>query len=118
MHWLQVHAADDLLISDWVVTEVSSALSIKLRRGDIDLAERATALASFNRMCVDTLTVLPVTTSQFQNAANFCDLHDLGLRGSDALHLAIAADHGATLVTADRPFREAALALGVAAESP
>jgi hypothetical protein len=100
-----------------VTTEVSSALSIKLRRGDIDLTERAGALAAFNRMCGDTLTVLPVLPSHFQIAAHFSDRHDLGLRGSDALHLAICADHGASLATLDLRFREAALEFGVAVET-
>jgi len=31
--------------------------------------------------------------------AHFVDNHELGLRARDALHLAIASEHGATLVT-------------------
>jgi predicted nucleic acid-binding protein len=115
--WLAARATDDLLVSDWVTTEVSSALSIKLRRGDIDLAQRAGALAAFNRMCVDTLTVLPVVPAHFQIAAHFSDRHDLGLRGSDALHLAVCADNGASLVTLDVSFRKAALEFGVPVET-
>ena len=114
--WLAAHASQDLRISDWVATEVSSALSIKLRRGDLDLAERAAALAAFSRLCADSLTILPVTASHFQAAARFCERHDLGLRAADALHLAVCGAHAATLVTLDRRFREAALELGVAVE--
>ena len=36
-----------------------------------------------------------------------------GLRAGDALHLAICADHGATLCTLDRRLSEAGPALGV-----
>lgn len=100
-----------------MTTEVSSALSIKLRRGDIDLAERANALAAFNRMCADTLAVLTVMPAHFQVAAHFSDRHDLGLRGSDALHLAVCADSGSALVTLDVGFGKAALELGVAVEA-
>ena len=114
---LEAHATDDLFVSDWVTAEVSSALSIKLRRGDIDLGERASALAAFHRMCDETLAVLPVASAHFQTAAHFCDRHDLSLRSPDALHLAICADHGLSLATLDRRLRDAALALGVAAEA-
>ena len=34
--WLAAHSLDDLAISDWVTTELSSALSIKLRTGQIE----------------------------------------------------------------------------------
>ena len=114
--WLAVRAADELLVSDWVATEVSSALSIKLRRGDISLPQRAAALAAFNRMSIETLAVLPVVSAHFRAAAYFSDRHDLGLRAADALHLAVCAEQGATLATLDRKFREAALELGVSVE--
>jgi hypothetical protein len=106
------------VISDWVATEVSSALSIKLRRGDLDLPQRAAALAGFNRLSTASFGVLPVLPSHFHAAARFADRHDLGLRGGDALHLALCADHGTTLVTLDRRFSEAALQFGVAVALP
>lgn len=48
--WLGRQAAGDLIISDWVVTEVSSALAIKLRTKAIDENQRADALAGFRRL--------------------------------------------------------------------
>lgn len=115
--WLAAHADDELLISQWVTTEVSSALSIKLRRGDIDLARRAAALAQFHAMVREALAVLPVLPPHFEAAARAADNHVLGLRASDALHLAICADQGASLVTLDRRLLDAAPALGVAVEA-
>jgi predicted nucleic acid-binding protein len=50
---------------------------------------------------------------QFRTAARFADQHALGLRAGDALHLAICADHGATLCTRGRRLSEAGPALGV-----
>jgi uncharacterized protein len=114
--WLGAQAAEELLISDWVVSEVSSALSFKVRTGGLDLPQRATALAAFNRLTAESLVVLPVRRLHFQVAARFADRQDLNLRAPDALHLAICADHGATLATLDRKFRDAALELGVAFE--
>lgn len=112
-HWLGEQPADELAISDWVATELSSALSIKLRSGQIKMDDRADALAMFARMTRDNFTLLPVSRPQFRAAARLADQHALGLRAGDALHLAICADYGATLCTLDRRLSDAALTLGI-----
>jgi predicted nucleic acid-binding protein len=111
--WLAQQHADDLAISDWVATELSSALSIKLRTGQIGEGHRAEVLAMFTRLTTDSLSVLPVSRFQFRAAARFADHHALGLRAGDALHLAICADHGATLCTLDRRLSDAGSVLGI-----
>jgi predicted nucleic acid-binding protein len=113
--WFDLKSSEELSISDWVVTEFSSALSIKLRTRQIEAAERADALAAFARLCADALAILPVSRAQFRTAARFADQHALGLSGSDALHLAICGDQGATLCTLDRRLSEACAAVGVSA---
>lgn len=45
--WLEDQDPEELAVSDWVVAEFSSALSIKLRTGQIGPAHRADALAMF-----------------------------------------------------------------------
>lgn len=111
--WLGAQIPDDLAISDWVATEFSSALSIKLRGRQLEPVHRAEALAMFARLCADSLAVLPVSRAQFRAAARLADQHALGLRAGDALHLAICADRGAALCTLDRRLGEAGQALGV-----
>jgi predicted nucleic acid-binding protein len=111
--WLAAQAPENLAISDWVTTEFSSALSIKLRAGQIEQVHRAGALAMFTRLSAESFTILPVSGTQFRTAARFADQYTLGLRAGDALHLAICADQGATLCTLDRRLGEAGPAVGV-----
>ena len=111
--WLAAQAPGTLAISEWVTTEFSAALSIKLRTRQIETAHRSDALAMFNRLMADSLTILAVSAMQFRTAARFADQSALGLRAGDALHLAICTDHGATLCTLDRRLAEAGAPLGI-----
>jgi predicted nucleic acid-binding protein len=111
--WLAEQDSEQLLISDWTIAEFSSAMAIKLRTGQMTLEHRAAALATFHKLVAETFTVLPITGGQFRAAARFADQHTLGLRAGDALHLATASEHGATLHTLDQRLAEAGPALGV-----
>jgi predicted nucleic acid-binding protein len=111
--WLNKQKPNTLAISDWVITEFSSALSIKLRTGQLTLAYRADALAVFARLIAESLAVLPVTAGHFRTAARFVDQQSLALRSGDALHLAVAAEHGAALCTLDERLAQAGPALGI-----
>lgn len=114
--WLAAQEPTQLAISDWTVTEMSSAMAIKLRTGQISLDQRTAALALFNRLVAETFTVLGLTSGHFRMAARFADQHSLGLRAGDALHFAVASEYGATVHTLDRRLAEASPVLGIPAK--
>jgi uncharacterized protein len=111
--WLRARASENLLVSDWVVTEFSAALSRKLRARQINLEQRASALAAFSRICAHNATVLGITHAHFLSAGRLADEYEPGIRAGDALHVAICSDYGATLCTLDRRLCEAGPAFGV-----
>jgi predicted nucleic acid-binding protein len=112
--WLQAQPPGEIAISEWGITEFSSALSLKLRVGTITVDQRATALAAFRRLTDRSLRVLTVTSSMFRMAAGFADQRGLAVRAGDALHLAAAHEQGLTLWTLDLRMANAGPGLGVA----
>lgn len=111
--WLGEQTSDGLAISDWVVSEFSSALSLKLRTRQISQDDRAEALAGFARFTSEFLVILPISTPHFRVAARLADRYELGLRAGDALHLAVAAESGATVYTLDQSMAAAGPPVGV-----
>lgn len=104
-----------LVCSEWAMTEVASALSIKQRRGDLDAGSRAHSERLLGRLVDEELDVVPVLSGDFRRAADYVRPPERKLRGGDALHIAVAGRLGATLHSLDDDQVEAARKLGVEA---
>ena len=111
--WLE-SCADPIISSDWVVTEFASALSIKVRRGELSARQARAAWKDFDAFCDSGLRVLPVSREALRHAATMALNAASGLRSGDSLHLAMALEAGASAVsTADETLGKNAKAKGL-----
>lgn len=115
-HWLACNQEAALWISHWVLLEFASATALRSRRHQLG-AGRVTRihgeLEAFRR---ERLSLVEPSGADFEQAFGWLvQGEDLGLRGGDALHLAVAHRHGLEMVSADQILVAAAAQLGVEA---
>lgn len=112
--WLEARgAADSLYTSDWVETEIASALSLKVRTGQLTASAREAAFAEWQLLRTAGLLSCEITAADVTAATSMLHRPEQNLRASDALHLAIARRHGLTVATLDQAMATAGLANGV-----
>ena len=111
--WLREHSGDALTVSHWVITEVSCALSLKVRTGQLTLDQRADVQNEWRTFSGAGLGLIDIAQEDFHTAASFAERHALSLRAADALHLAIAKRTSCTLMTLDSRMADAAREVGV-----
>ena len=88
--WLGSPQAGQLCSSDWCVPEVASALSLKVRTGQLDEVQAEASWQAFGAACDGLLDLLPVQAVDYATAAQMCRVPQAGMRAGDALHLAVA----------------------------
>lgn len=106
--------APRLVISALVEVEFASALGRRVRAGDLSAASARAALAQFHaHQSEGFYRLIPIERSHFDRARRWIETLRTPLRTLDALHLALAADSGSVLITADVRLARAASSLRV-----
>lgn len=84
------------IASDWLLTEFHSAISMKLRTGQLKKQHAKRIREEFEIMVDGGLRLIPVSRTAFALAAKMVQQTQTGLRAGDSLHLAVALEVGAT----------------------
>lgn len=87
--WIETSGAS-LLVSEWAITEFSSAAAIKIRTGELASALAKQARSRFLEFVQVHCAVAIPQRAEFRRAADLAGDAGLKLRAGDALHLAIA----------------------------
>lgn len=114
--WLQDHQDAVLIVSDWVTTEIAAALSAKVRLGAMAEAQQQETMRTYADLCRASFKTVPVARPHFERAASMAGVVEAGLRGGDALHLAIAVERDARVCTLDKQFARACAILKLPCE--
>jgi hypothetical protein len=87
-------AGEELAISHWTRVEFSSLLAREVRMGGLKAAAAREADTEFESIVRESFVVLLPTSDDFDLAKDYLGRPATGLRAGDALHLAIAHNHG------------------------
>ena len=88
----------DQTVSHWGRVEFASILARKVRTGELDAEGALRADASFEDMMEKSFAIILPTVDDFGLAKQFLARFETGLRGGDALHLAMAGNRRATAI--------------------
>jgi predicted nucleic acid-binding protein len=104
-------------ISELVELELFAALSLRLRVGDLERAPAEQVARLFLRhVAGGWYTRIHLHAGHYRAARGLIARFDLPLKSPDALHLAVCAEAGLQLVTADQQLARNAQTLGVGVE--
>lgn len=100
-------------ISRFAAAEFASAVSIRLRTGNLRPEQATALLHAFDDWRPSVASVIEVTANDLITCEAFVRRFDLQLKAPDALHLALCAREGLPLLTFDLSQARAAEALRV-----
>ena len=104
----------EIAISHWLRVEFASLLALRRRVGTLNGNDALNAEAQFDAIVAVSMTVFMPTIDDFDLARRYLSRHETGLRGGDALHLAIAANRRVEAVhSLDKTMLKAGATLGL-----
>jgi predicted nucleic acid-binding protein len=100
---------DDRTVSHWLRVEFSSMIARCLRMKVFNKTQAASIMDNFETLLTNSFHILIPTVADYDLANSLLQHFHTGLRADDALHLAIAQNHGAKkLYTLDHGLEKAA----------
>jgi len=91
-------SADSLCISHWTRLEFASVVAREVRMKKMKATQGTAVLAEFDKLVQESLRVLVPAADDYNMAREYLGMFSTGLRGGDALHLAIAANYSASKI--------------------
>lgn len=85
-----INSSAKMISSTWAFTEFSSALSLKVRTGQITEKQSREAWKKFDGLCQNDIELLPIENKVYYSAGILVIGSKSNLRAGDALHLAVA----------------------------
>ena len=89
---------ESLAVSHWTRVEFSSLLARRLRMGELAATDMERIDGQFETVLRESFQIIAPSPADFDRAKAFLARPEAGLRAGDALHLAIARNHGAHAV--------------------
>ncbi len=115
--FMQKIPTGQLLTSYWTQVEFASLLARRVRMQELTEEQALQILKEFEQLLVDSYQIIMPTVEDFKLATQLLQHHHTGLRGGDALHLAISKNQGAKcLYTLDQGLIKAATSLNIVAK--
>jgi predicted nucleic acid-binding protein len=112
--FMQSRADDELGVSHWTRVEISSALARAVRMRLLDRDSALEADSKLEESLSKSFALLLPDLRDFELSKRYLAHHESGLRAGDALHLAIATNHGAAaFYSLDKKLSEAARRFGL-----
>jgi predicted nucleic acid-binding protein len=113
--WL-ARSPKSLLVSNWAVTEFTSALGVRRRAGTLDVREREAAENALDLWLESGVERADLISGDFVVARRLMRSETSPIKAADALHIAVAQRLGCSLATLDVQQRRMAEALGLETE--
>lgn len=104
----------ELAISNLTEVELFSAISRKIREGNMNRRDGSRVISKFISHLDDLFYVrIPIKSHHYTLGRDWIGQFSSSLRSLDAIHLAIASSSGSTLITADEGLAKSAELLSV-----